>query len=173
MRIQDFIRFRDITLIQPQRVKVIVPPFNLAVPTWSGASQRLIQFPFSNSYFFVLRRGIKKFGSNFIAAVSFIEDNIVTRYKLWDDSLGVLYYPIYDGDVLGPNANLEIWSINSPNAPSLGASVTLDTSALAFQTIMCTSCCSNPNVAQLLVQQDPTLILPGDQCNPFCDTLSV
>lgn len=160
-------------LVQPQRLKIIVPSFTLAVPIWAGASTILKEFPVGNDYYFTLKRPVKSFGSSFVAAISYIQEGIVVRFKLWDDAKAILYYPVYAGDIIGPEARMEIWSINSALAPTLAAAKSLESSVLAFQTLTCQSCCSNPDANLALTAQEPTNVLPYNYCNPFCDTLIV
>jgi hypothetical protein len=168
VRIQEFVRFRDIQQIQPTRLYLVIPAFTLVAPTWGGSSDLLLEMPVGNSYYFTLRQVIRSFGSNIVAAVRYVENSIVTRYKLFDHADAVLYYPLYAGDVIGPNAVIEIWSVNSTDIPLLATTKTLETSVLAFQTSTCTSCCSNPDAFITLVPSAATVLSPGDPCNPFC-----
>lgn len=168
MKIQQFVRHRDATLIQPQRVKFVIPAFTLAASAWAGASVILADYLVSNDYYFTFKLPIRSFGSAFVPAISYIENAVTYRFKFWDDADAVLYYPVYAGDVIGPNARLEIWSLNTADAPTLAAAKSLDTSVLAFQTNACTSCCSNPSVSQVLTLEASVYHSPYSYCNPFC-----
>lgn len=176
MRIQDYARFTGISIIQPQRTKITIPAFTLPASTWAGASVLLSQYPFGNDNWFSLKLPVKKFGRYFIAAVRYYdEDNdVIIRYKLWDDVLGLLYYPIYAGEVLGPNAVIEIWSINSASDPVLASDKILYSSVLNFPPQMtCNSCCIQPDGSLLLGATPPSVLPPYAYCNPFCDGLCI
>lgn len=171
MRIQQFQYFRDLELIQPQRAKFVVPAFALDAQAWYGTSRMISEFDIGNAFIFSLKLPIRQFGSAFMLAIRWTEDSISYRFKLWSDSKAVLYYPVYNGERIGANAVLEIWSINSTSAPTLSAEKSLETSFLAFSTSSCCSCCDNPDVQQLLVLSEPSPLPPYAYCNPFCDIL--
>lgn len=171
MRIQQFNYFRDVNLIQPQRAKFIVPAFTLTLPVWSGASDMVAQFDIGNEFWFSLKLPIRPFGENFILAIRWSEDGVAYRFKLWDDEDAVLFYPVYAGERIGPSAVLEIWTVDSDAAPVLSANQTLLTSFLAFSTSSCCSCCDNPDVQQLLVLSEPSVLPPYAYCNPMCNDL--
>lgn len=171
---QQFSKYSAATVIQPERVGFVVPDFLLSVPVWSGASTVLAEFPIGNTnYYFSLKLPIAAFGSNFIAAIRWKVSDTCYRYKLWDNALGVLYYPIYAGERIGLNATLEIWSINSASAPTLDADTTLYSSVLVFPSgDIGTGCsCDPPSSIVTLVQTAASPQPPASYCNPFCNTL--
>lgn len=174
MRMQDFSKFRDVALVGVQRASLLLPAFTLDIPTWAGASIILAEYPIGNANWFSIKENIEEFGSNFVPAVRYSEDDYVIRYKFWEDVEEVLYYPVYNGEKLGPSAVLEIWSVNTEEAPTLAENQVLETSVLLFppnQT--CNACCENPSQQTLLVATEPTIIDPGAYCNPFCTPLLV
>lgn len=176
MRKQQFNKFRDVTLIQPQRMKLILPAFILASSAWAGASTILAEYPIGNTTYISFRKPVRKFGEAFIAAVRYYraDDDFIARYKFWDDDDAVLYYPIYNGEQLGVSAVIEIWSLNTADFPTLAANKTLETSVLGFPPSQtCASCCTNPNNEQLLVASTPSTLPPDPFCNPFCDGMCV
>lgn len=170
MRLQDFAKFRDATIIQPQRAKLLVPTMSLAASPWAGASVILAEFDISNGYYFSFYLPIAEFGSDFIPAIRWVEDEVVHRYKLWDDENAVLYYPVYNGERIGLNATIEIWSLNSTGEPTLLTAKILPISVLAFP-VDCPSCCTNEDVTQTLVQAAARIIDTYAYCSPFCAPL--
>lgn len=175
MRIQHYRKHSKGSVIDPTRTKFIVPAFALSASIWGGASLILAEFPFVNTdYYFSLKVPITVFGTDFIPAIRWVEDDIVSRFKLWDDTTAVLYYPIYDGERIGLNAVLEIWSVNSANAPTLDADEELQSSLLNFPTAATTGCndlCTAPDESTSLVQRTPVSLPPSAYCNPFCNNL--
>lgn len=175
MRIQSFKQFNPVEIIQPQRMKLVIPAFSYSPQTWIGASLIIAEFAFNNTdYWFSLRMPIAHFGANFIPAVRFVDvaNSVVYRYKLYDDSRGILFYPVYFGDALGLNAVLEIWSVNTTSAPVLTAPVTLQGSVLAFPNT-CGVCCTNPSLENNLAAQSISTINAYAYCNPFCLPLGI
>jgi len=168
MKLQDFRKFRDVTLIQPQRVNLVLPAFTLPASTWAGASVILAEYAFNNTVWFSLMMPIGEFGSNFVPAVRYVNGDMVARYKLWEDVGELLYYPVYDGERLGPNAVVEIWSVNSPLAPMNPANVTFLSSVVNVPEDTCSTCCTNPSETDFLVYQPPQIISPYAACDPFC-----
>ena len=174
MRIQTFPKFRDATYLQPQRVKIVIPIFSEAVPVWAGASTLLTQFPISNTdYYFSFKLPIAVFGTAFIAAIRWKVDDVCYRFKLWDNTLGILYYPVYAGEKIGLNAILEIWSINSALVPALATAKTLYSSQILFPEDATGSClsCTEPEQTITLVETAASVLPPYAFCNPFCSSL--
>lgn len=172
MRLQDFAKFRDVALVQPTRAKLIVPAFVLPASIWTGASLVLAEFAFGNSFWFSVKLPIKKFGTSFIAAIRYYDadNDVIVRYKLWDDDDAVLFFPVYAGERLGLNAILEIWSLDLTTLPTLAADKTLYSSVFAFPPNMsCSACCTIPDAQVLLAQIAPSVLPPYAACNPWCD----
>lgn len=174
MRSQQFQKFHDISVVQPERIEIVVPTFLLSVPVWAGASTIIAEYPINNTdYYFSLKMPVKKFGFNFMAAIRWITGNIVNRFKFWEDTKGLLYFPLYNGEKIGLNAILEIWSVNSLSAPELDDNYTLFSSVLIFpESATACCCCAVPGAVITLAQTAPTLLLPYAYCNPFCDNLN-
>jgi len=162
-------------LIEQQRVQLVLPAFTLAVPVWAGASGILAQFPINNTEPFSFRLPIGVFGENFIAAIRWMEEtDIFVRFILFPHDDAVLYYPLYGGERIGANAVIEIWSVDSVNAPVLEDNFTFESSQFVFPTSeqgQCFSCCANPSESILLVMTEPSVLPPGNACNPFCGDL--
>jgi len=167
VRIQDFSKFRDMNLVQPTRVQLSIPAFTLPVPSWHGASDLLVEYALNNvDYKLALRTPLRKFGSNFVVAIRWKEDDIYYRFVFWSDPLAVLFFPLYDGETIGLNATIEIWSVNSSSAPT-SPGVVLESSQLVFPVNSCQSCCIVPLQVITLVATGP-IVLPPGVCNPFC-----
>lgn len=173
MKIQAFSKYRDLTLIQPQRVRLVIPAFTLDVHTWDGASSLLAEFPLSNDYALSIRKNISVFGANFVPAIRWQNGDIWARYKFFEDVGEILYYPVYSSQRIGENATIEIWSVNSASAPTLAANQSLEISLLVTDSSSCCSCCNNVIAEALLTMTPPTTLAPGASCNPLCITLSV
>jgi len=174
MRIQSYKTYSRSTIIQPERAKFVVPAFVLAAEAWAGSSNILAEFPFENDdYQFSLKLPITAFGSDFIAAIRWIEDDIIRRFKLWDDIDAILFFPLYNGERIGLNARLEIWSINSVEDPTLDDDYTLLSSVLVFPSTLlgCSTVCTVPESSLTLTQAVPSSLPPSAYCNPFCNNL--
>jgi hypothetical protein len=169
--IQSFAKFTNATYLQPTRIKIVIPAFTLDIPTWANASQLLAEFPVGNTdYYFSLKLPTPAFGSEFICAIRWKLDDICSRFKLWNDTLGILYFPIYSGERIGLNAIIEIWSIDSNDAPTLSADKTLYSSQIVFPDSYCDTC-EIPSETITLVQTAASPLPPYANCNPFCDNL--
>lgn len=165
---QRFKKFSEAQVTQPLRKTMTLPAFTLATPTWLGASQRLSEYAVGNTdYYFSFKTPIRKFGINFIPAIRWKLDNKLYRFKLWDDSLAVLYFPVYSGEKIGLNAVMEIWSINTVAAPSLSAAKVFSSSVLVFPAPGCGCTVTPENIN--LTAQTPIELPPYAHCNPFCD----
>lgn len=176
MKRQNFDKFGNPTIIQPERVQMIIPAFTLSASVWAGASVVLAEYEIGNDYYFSFKKPVPVFGENFVAAVRWHEgdDTTIRRFKFWadPDDLDVLYYPIYAGEKVGLSAVIEIWSVNTASMPTLDDDETLETSVLTFPSIQTQSCgCTVPSSIITLTQTDPSVLPPGAYCNPFCDDL--
>lgn len=163
------------TIIEPQRATIILPAFSLPVPTWAGASGILAQYHLVNSTEFSLKLPINSFGEHFIAAIRWMdEDDIFVRFLLFAHPDAVLYYPLYNGERIGANAVIEIWSVDSTSFPTLFDDYTFYSSTLIFPPAELgtwNNYCANNNQVTILVQTPPSTLPPGDPCNPFCGPL--
>lgn len=172
MVIQSYSRYVEPVLLHPNRMGIILPAFTEIIPAWHGASELLAEYPLGNSYHFSIKLPVNTFGSNFIAAIRWTEEDnsIYCRYKFFSNSKGILHYPVYNGEKIGNNAVFEIWTINSPLTPTLENDYTFETSALVFPSDGCCGCSNNDNTITL-VRTAPTVLPPGSECNPFCTNL--
>lgn len=171
MKLQQFQQFSHATILQPVRTKLVVPPFILAATTWANFSVLLAQFPLTNIFNFAFKTPVKKFGTNFIAAVRYYDpvNDIIVRYKFWDDPLAVLYFPVYDGETINLNAVIEIWSVDTISFPTLLANQFLPISVLNFPlSNSCSTCCVVPENDVMLIQSTPSVLPAYAYCNPFC-----
>jgi hypothetical protein len=172
-----FAYFNRPTVIEPARSQIVLPAFTLSVPLWAGASTVLAEYPLANDYRFSIKQPIEAFGENIVVAIRWIEDtDIYVRYKFFDHDDAVLNYPIYDGERIGENAVIEIWSVDSLSAPTLEDDYTFYSSVLVFPAgetsgSYCPSCCSSPSSVITLVATAPSELPPDSACNPFCGTL--
>lgn len=115
------------------RRTVVIPAFNFDAPSWSGVSEICGRFTLQLPNDFSLKLPVVQPSNSFVAAVSWTLDGITFRFKLAD--LGVLYYPVYNGERMNKDIYLEIWSVyDEPLAESLSSWV-IETSGLVLPTI--------------------------------------
>lgn len=102
------------TLDYATRTEIQLAAFNYDVD-WLGVSDLLSTWDINNTTEFSLQLPITAPNDTFLLCVAWTdEDGNALRYKLWDG--GVLYYPVYDGQRIGVDAQLEIWSIDDITA---------------------------------------------------------
>ena len=165
-------QFYSVTPIEPARNIFILPAFVLGAPEWSGASTLLSLYSFGNTdYKFSLKLPITEFGENFVPSIRYVEDGIVYRFKLWE--AGTLYFPVYNGEKIGLNAVLEIWSLNTEDAPVLDENQNLYSSVFTFPSIQSYNTAVFPQEILLTLVPTPDPIPPDTFCNPFCENLNV
>lgn len=162
MRLHNFRPFTPGTVQTPTRSRLIVPAFTLDLPQWTGASDFISEFAINNTEPFSLKLPITSFGVNFVLAIRWSSSGVAYRFKLWDDSRAVLYYPVYNGERIGVNAVLEVWSVNG-GIPLLTSAQDLYTSVLNIIS-GCQTCCTNADISQTLTIADPTIC----DDSPFC-----
>lgn len=164
-------KFERATVVEPTRNAFILPAFIHSVPTWADASLLLALYPINNAdYKFSFKLPLSEFGTAFIPAIRWVEDGIVHRFKFWEG--GVLYFPVYNGERIGYNAILEIWTVDSDEAPELEEAQSLISSIFEFPA-NCNKC-GDPVVGDITLIADdvPDDIPPDTNCNPFCENLS-
>lgn len=172
MRKQAYNRFRKLLVNQVERTQLVIPAFLLSAPTWAGASDLLQEYQIANDYYFSLLLPILSFGENFAFAVRWTDgDGVIRRFVLWVNDDAILYYPLYAGERIGPNAIFEVWSVNSESAPSLDDNQVLYTSVLTFPFEGCACDCATPEAVTTLAATAPSPLPPYAFCNPFCTDL--
>lgn len=172
MRIQPFRAYSKGTIISPQRTTVTIPAFAVTPDAWAGASDILAEFPFLNTdYYFSLRLPVNAFGEDFVAAVRWVVDDIVSRFIFWEHDTDInLDYPIYNGEKIGLNAVFEIWSVGD-DAATLTVAEVLENSILNFPDVTGLTPNTQPSANITLVQRTPVSLPPSANCNPFCNNL--
>lgn len=93
--------------ITTSRIKYNLPAFSYAV-TWLGVSDRLATYPLLNETWVSLVTPIEDPDETFVLAVAWEVDGFVYRMKIFGE--GVLHYPVYNGEAIGPMGVLEVWS---------------------------------------------------------------
>lgn len=97
-----------------RRTAVTLDAFRYDV-TWTGVSDLLSTWDINNSSEFSLQLPIEAPNETFLLCVAWEDsDGNAFRYKLWDG--GVLHYPVYNGERIGVDGKLEVWSIASLTA---------------------------------------------------------
>ena len=96
----------------------VIPAFQNIMPEWKTASMPvyLITYAVSNN-FTIPTLPAKPATANFIPCIKWRSGSTVYRYKLWDDTAGILYVPIYAGEKIGKNFQIEVWSTETSNYP--------------------------------------------------------
>lgn len=157
--------YRRISAVRASRKTLIVPSFAYAA-TWIGVSEMLASAAISNTNPFSIKRPITAPNSTFVAAVRWSESPYVYRYKLWDD--GVLYFPVYNGEQIGANAYLELWSVADQALAAITSDWTLTVSKLVLPDLC--QCILNFESTTLALAA-PTEIPAYQYCNPLCTPL--
>lgn len=101
---------------QVRRVRTYftIPVFQFEYVAWIRASYPLgmVNYSLSNN-FTIATLPVPDIGVNYVPTIKWRQGGIVHRYKLWDHPDVVLYAPIYRGQKIGKNFQLEIWNISS------------------------------------------------------------
>lgn len=96
------------------RTTVTLDAFTYNV-TWTGVSDLLSQWSINNTTEFSFQLPIYEVNNTFVLAVAWEDDDgNAFRYKLWDN--GTLHYPVYNGERIGVDAKLEVWSVDNVTA---------------------------------------------------------
>ena len=106
--------YQKSTIDYATRTAVELAAFRYDV-NWTGVSDLLSTWDINNSSEFSLQLPITAPNSTFLLCVAWEDSGgNAFRYKLWDG--GVLHYPVYNGERIGVDAKLEVWSIESVTA---------------------------------------------------------
>lgn len=153
------------TKIQPSRTKLILPAFDLP-GTWTGVPELLARYPILNT---ALKLSIKlpvlPVNDTYMLAISWADANDTPfRYGFWEND--TFHWPMYDGERVGLNAYIEVWSVGDFNA--IDNSRTLESSWLNIPSDDCNTLqLVVPDVSQILVAALFVTLNPGDPGNPF------
>lgn len=169
MKLQDFRYYKRGKQIGPTRLKLQVPAFAFIAQTWTGASKNIGTMLLGNQYMFSLKLPVKPIGSDFVLAIRWKDGLYEKRFKLWEDVGETLFYPLYDGETVGVDAALEIWTINTANAPTLALPGILYSSVLVFPQGTCCYCCEEPDATQILLVSVVAPCNPYSYCLPVCE----
>ena len=115
-----------VTIEPATRVALRRGKFNLSAATlsttWAGASEVLAQYNFAASKNFIINSvPAKPTNATYMLCIRFREDEVVTRYRLWDDANFISQVEKYNGQAIKKNFSLEVWSISGQAAISLEA----------------------------------------------------
>lgn len=112
-----------------------IPAFNV-VNTWRGSSEIVAKFVYSLSTPVSFISDLPIANGNFCPCVSWKPTSeTIVRYKLWENVGEILYVPLYTGQQIGANFNIEIWSTN--NSPIVGTGDKLYLSFFQIPTTLC------------------------------------
>ena len=156
--------YRPLSALIAGRASIVVPDFT-GVTTWVGVSLMLARYPVENTGEYSLKLPIDAPNGTIVACVSWTDGTYVFRYKLWEG--GVLYWPVYNGERIGANSYIEIWSTAESNAPAFDA-MTFYTSRRVFPDLV--NCL--PGVESKTLVAKAFTSVPSYQAeNPFCSPL--
>lgn len=125
--------FRGLSPHRGTRRKLIIPAFSSTSPTWAGVSEITKRFSLSLPNDFSFKLPITQPNESFVAAVSWTSGLVTYRFKF--SELGVLYYPVYNGERLNKDSYLEIWSVAGESTTYTDTEWVLETSGLVLPTI--------------------------------------
>jgi hypothetical protein len=166
--------FSPAPTLKATRTQLQVPAFSFTPSAWAGYSVKLGSFPLSNAsrpVSFALP--ITAWDPSFVAAIRWVvAPGVAYRFALWNDPNAVLYYPVYNGETIGLNAVLEIWSNSIGNPAALASSVNFDTSWLNPTQDCIFQCGPDVPTVQTLVQVPDVVLPPYSYCNPLCICLT-
>jgi len=89
----------------------VLPTFSIVGVPWYGVSHEVAQFNYSATQPFSVI-DISGFSSQFCPCIKWRHNNIVYRYKLWDDVNEILHAPLYNAEEIGANFCIEIWNVD-------------------------------------------------------------
>jgi len=154
--------YRRSTVDYATRTEIQLAAFNYNV-TWSGVSDLLSTWDINNNTEFSLQLPITAPNETFVLCVAWTdEDGNAYRYKLWDS--GVLYYPVYDGQRIGVDAQLEVWSVADVTAALTSTFIMYSSWLDEPELCICTSTENEPTVIPISAPSggtpsDPVVIL--------------
>ena len=155
--------YRRSTVDYATRTEIQLAAFNYNV-TWLGVSDLLSTWDINNNTEFSLQLPLTAPNETFILCVSWTDaDGNAYRYKLWDG--GVLYYPVYGGQRIGVDAQLEVWSIGAVTATLSDTFIMYSSWLDEPELCICTSGDNEPTVIPISAPSggtpsDPVIILP-------------
>lgn len=134
-----------------------IPTFSISAGGWNDSSHLVarIAIPTLASANFAFRVPIQRASVNFCPCVSYTEDGVQQRYKLWDGVGEKLGYPLYEGHVIANDAAaIEIWNVQD----FLSCSIQEDWKLL---------------LTELSIPTDSaTLVGDGYECSTMCETFA-
>lgn len=151
--------YRASTVDGPIRAQVQLAAFSYTV-SWYGVSDLLATYDINNNNEFSFQLPITAPNDTFILCVAWTdEDGNALRFKLWDG--GVLYYPVYNGERIGADAQLEVWSADNVTA-AMGSTFILYSSQLTEPELcVCTSTSQTPLIIPTYNTGSEVIIMDG------------
>ena len=95
-------------------VTLFAPAVTPEVTSWTGVSRLLVEAPVGNLDNFALTPLNAALNTTLVLAIRWpLTASTAARYKLWEDVGEVLLFPKYTGQLIGPSAVLELWSVEN------------------------------------------------------------
>ena len=143
--------FYAATEIKPQRNKLVIPAFSYP-QTWTGVSELLYRYPIAQSVPISIKLPITEH-DEFVLGASYADpDGHTYRWRFWEG--GVLWYPVYNGEKIGSNGYIELWSVYGVDPAVSTEDIELEISLHEEPvTGYCGSCCENSSTSTTLVPE--------------------
>lgn len=118
---------------------IILPAFTVDT-TWLGASRivKTFNYTITSKLSFPLLPTPPD-NCNFCLCISWIEDDEVVRFKLWEDVGELLYVDLYDHRTIPTNFTFEIWSCTDETDATMSSDLMIYNSILVRPTTSCSS----------------------------------
>ncbi len=108
-----------------------LPSIYVEIPAWVGYSVCLRKTDINNVEGFSIQPLAEPISDEYVLCVSYPVAGSTTqsiRYKLWEGVGEVVSATLYQGQIIGPGAYLELWTtINSPNPVAIAEDIVIET----------------------------------------------
>ena len=120
----DWLNYVTATKVGFRKGYFELPAFSYENPPWAGASEIVAQYNYSaDRNFYIVTPPTKPTGVNYGLCVKFRVGTTVYRYKLWEDRNFVYGRNVYNGEIIGKNFCLEVWSLNGEATSSQATAI--------------------------------------------------
>lgn len=145
-------------LLQLLAKTLTLPAFTCTSPGWAGASHQLAKCDITRDAAWSLLMPVTP-RTDFVLCIRWLdEDNVVHRYKLWENVDEVLAYPLYTGEVVpAGNARFEFWSTPvGATGFTITAPIVLEFSELEMPTDFADTTATGTEIASVCLTHDST-----------------
>lgn len=130
--INQWSKVLPVTLIGKKRCYFEIPAFSLTDLTYTGASIIVAVFNYAATKNIVLRNlPTKPDDPDYVPCIKYrMEDGTVYRYKLWEVDGDGIYYPVYNGEIILTNFQIEIWGLTDFDTATNDEAIVINNSIL-------------------------------------------